>query len=489
MNLRPRSLLAVGLGAGALVAAGIVARRRLAGSTGPVSHHSTTARNAKLAAVGARAGGDFAVHQARRVFASAERREELDTQFEIRTAEQVTEALGQMKGALMKLGQMLSYLDQGLPEHVRAALADLQQDAPPMSGELAAQAITDELGTPPAELFAEWDPVPIASASIGQVHRALTHDGRAVAVKVQYPGVDAAVSSDLDSLGLVFAGMGQLFPGLDHKPLVAELRTRLVEELDYTKEAANQRLFADHYRGHPFIHVPEVLDELSTARVLTTELAEGVGWAEMMTWSQEERNLAAETLYRFAFGSLYQLLAFNGDPHPGNYLFRPGGRVTFLDYGLVKHFTPQELSEFEEMIHWMVAEPDPPRFREAIERIGLLKPGQPFSDELIVDYFGHFYEFLLVDGDYTITAEYSSETVRRFFDQRGPYGEIMKAVNLPPSFVVINRINLGLYALFGELGATGNWRRLAEELWPWELGPPSTPMGRTIAAWAAANDR
>ena len=206
----------------------------------------------------------------------------------------------------------------------------------------------------------------------------------------------------------------------------------------------------------------------------------------MLTWSQDEKNLAAETLYRFAFGSLYRLLAFNGDPHPGNYLFRPGGRVTFLDYGLVKHFTPAEVGQFEDMIHWMVADPDPPKFRETIERIGLLKPDQPFSDELVMDYFGHFYEFLMNDGDYTITAEYSSETVRRFFDQRGPYGEIMKTVNLPPSFVVINRINLGLYALFGELDATGNWRRLAEELWPWEDGPPSTPMGEAIHVWAAA---
>ena len=158
------------------------------------------------------------------VFASAERDEALDTAFEIKTAEQVTEALGQMKGAVMKLGQMVSYLDQGLPEHVRAALAELQQDAPPMSAELAAGVIVDELGKEPDDLFDEWDPRPIASASIGQVHRAITHDGQAVAVKVQYPGVADAVASDLDSVGLLFAGMGQLFPGFDHKPFVAELR-------------------------------------------------------------------------------------------------------------------------------------------------------------------------------------------------------------------------------------------------------------------------
>src|SRR5690606_5639526 len=123
----------------------------------------------------------------------------------------------------------------------------------------------------------------------------------------------------------------------------AELRERLVEELDYRLEADNQRLFAEFYRGHPFIHVPEVVDELSSARVLTTELAEGVPFAEVERWSQEERDLAGETIFRFVFGSLYRLHAFNGDPHPGNYLFRTGGRVTFLDFGLVKRFTPEEM--------------------------------------------------------------------------------------------------------------------------------------------------
>jgi predicted unusual protein kinase regulating ubiquinone biosynthesis (AarF/ABC1/UbiB family) len=472
----------LGVGAAAAVASRRAGRRR---GDGPVSHHSSVSRNAKLAGVGAKAGGNFAVHRARRAFASAEQREQLDLAFEIKTAEQVTEALGQMKGAMMKVGQMLSYLDQGLPEHVRDALSQLQQDAPPMSGELAAGVIRAELGADPQALFAEWDPIPIASASIGQVHRAMTHDGEAVAVKVQYPGVDEAVESDLDNVGLLFAGMGQLFPGFDPKPFVAELRARVIEELDYENEARNQRLFRDHYEGHPFIEVPEVIDRFSSRRVLTTTLAEGVPWRDMLEWGQDERNLAAETLYRFAFGSLYRLGAFNGDPHPGNYLFRPGGRVTFLDYGLVKHFTVEELKEFEDMISAIVLDHDPAVFRQVIERIGLLQPGEPFTDDEIVDYFGHFYEFIQNDGPYTITSAYASETVRRFFDQRGPYGDIMRATNLPPSFVIINRINLGLYALFGELDATGNWRRLAEELWPWTDGPPSTPMGETIADWTA----
>lgn len=451
-------------------------------------HGRRGARNARLALLGARTGSAWAAHRARRVFADAGRRQQLDTEFEMRTAEQVAEALGHMKGALMKVGQMASYLDQGLPEHVRAALADLQQDAPPMSAELAAGVIEEELGAPPLELFAEWDPAPIASASIGQVHRAITRDGRAVAVKVQYPGVAEAVTADLANAGLIFAGLAQLFPGLDHKSLVAELRERLVEELDYAAEAAHQMEFADYYDGHPTIHVPAVLPELSTRRVLTTELSDGVRWEELLTWPQEEKDLAAETLYRFAFGSLYRLKAFNGDPHPGNYLFHRGGRVTFLDFGLVKHFTDDELEDFGEMIRHMVIDHDPAAFRATVERIGLLPAGLPVTDDEVVDYLGHFYEFVRVDGPYTITPEYAAETVRRFFDTSGPYATLQKAANVPQSFVIIQRINLGLYAIFGELRATGNWRRIAEELWPFVDGPPSTPMADRIERWRRRHD-
>src|SRR5690606_33499573 len=138
--------------------------------------------------------------------------------------------------------------------------------------------------------------------------------------------------------------------GLDPKPLVDELRERIVEELDYRLEADNQRLFGEYYEDHPFIHVPSVVDELSTARVLTTELATGARFSEVVDWPADQRNMAAESIYRFVFGSLYRLGAFNGDPHPGNYLFGPDGRVTFLDYGLVKRFTPEDMDLFGRMI-------------------------------------------------------------------------------------------------------------------------------------------
>jgi len=477
--LTAAAALAAGVGVGLVVA-------RRWGTTGaPVGSTTRLRRSARLFGLGSRAGGAYAVHRARRVFADAGRRDELDAAFQLRTAEQVAQELGHMKGALMKIGQMASYLDQGLPEPVREALASLQQDAPPMSPELTARMVADELGRPPRELFAEWDEVPIASASIGQVHRAITLDGRAVAVKVQYPGIDEAIRGDLDNAGLLFGGLGVLFPGLEPEPLVAELRSRIIEELDYGIEAANQREFADFYRGHPFLHVPEVVDELCSHRVLTTELATGARFDEVVGWSQHQRDLAAEAIFRFVFRGLYRLRIFNGDPQPGNYLFRPDGKVTFLDFGLCKRFEHDELDVFGRMIQAMVLHRDPAEFRSIIESVGLLKPDQPFTDDEVEDYFGHFYEFVRDDGPRTMTEAYATESVRRVFDSSGPYGDIMKAANVPPSFVIIQRINLGLYALLGRLAATANWRRIAEELWPFVDGPPSTPLGEAEARWLA----
>ncbi len=469
-----------------LVALNAVRRPR---PSGPIPETGFVGRNARLARLGARTTGGYAVHRARRVFATAERREELDRAHEIRSAEQVATELGNMKGALMKLGQMVSYLDEGLPEHLRTALAQLQHDAPPMSGELAASMIEQELHCHPDELFAEWDPVPIASASIGQVHRAITREGVAVAVKVQYPGVGAAIEADLGSVGLLFGGLGQVFPGLDSGPLVAELRLRLREELDYTREARNQQRFADYYDGHPFIHIPNVLPAYSSERVLTTELAEGARFAEAETWSQEERDLAAETIFRFVFGSLYRLRLFNGDPHPGNYLFRSGGRVTFLDFGLVTPFGDAELVDLRALIESMVLNPDPIAFRHAVEQARFLKPGAPISDAQVVDYFGHFYEYLQDDRRSTLGHEFASENVRRVFDATGPHRDVMRHANVPPAFVIVQRINLGLFAVLAALGATANWRRLAEELWPWVEGPPSTALGKLEHAWRQRTGR
>ncbi len=244
-----------------------------------------------------------------------------------------------MKGVLVKLGQMASYMDDGLAPAARRTLSRLQDSIPPMSPAAGRGSCYGGAWRSPEEVFAQWDPEPIAAASIGQVHRAITHDGRAVAVKVQYPGIAETMAADLDNVALLRRMLKITAPNQDVDGLVAELRERVLEELDYRREARNQRLLADYYDGHPTIHVPRVIDELSTRRVVTSELSDGARFAELATWSQEERNLAGETIYRFVFRSLYEVHAFNGDPHPGNYLFHGGGRVTFLDFGLVKHFT------------------------------------------------------------------------------------------------------------------------------------------------------
>jgi predicted unusual protein kinase regulating ubiquinone biosynthesis (AarF/ABC1/UbiB family) len=388
-----------------------------------------------------------------------------------------------MKGVLMKIGQMASYVDDGLSPAVRRTLSRLQDSVPPMSPELAATVVREELGVPPERAFAQWDPEPIAAASIGQVHRAITHDGRAVAVKVQYPGIAETIAADLDNVALLRRMLRITAPHQDVEALVAELRERVLEELDYQREAANQRHMAAYYDGHPTIHVPKIIDELSTRRVVTSELSVGARFSELAGWSQAERDLAAETIYRFVFRSLYEIRAFNGDPHPGNYLFHGGGRVTFLDFGLVKHFTVPELQPLVHMVRDLCIDNDAEAFRRSMEDAGFLAPNAPLSTETIIDHMAVFYETVRRPGPLTITEDYASAVVRRFFDLRSP---VAAYASIPRSYVILQRINLGMFALLGQLHATADWRGIAEEIWPFVLAPPSTPMGHAEAAWLAS---
>jgi predicted unusual protein kinase regulating ubiquinone biosynthesis (AarF/ABC1/UbiB family) len=429
-----------------------------------------------------RGGARYAGSAPRLFTAAGEQRERLRTDLALRTAEDVAATLGAMKGVLAKIGQMASYLDDGLSPEVRRTLSRLRDAIPPMSPELAAQVVAEELGSPPERVFARWDPVPIAAASIGQVHRAVTRDGRAVAVKVQYPGVAETIAADLSNVALLRRLLRITAPSQDVDALLEELRERVLEELDYRREAANQYLLASYYAGHPTIRVPAVIGELSTRRVVTTELAAGARFAELARWPQRERDLAAETIYRFVFRSLYEVHAFNGDPHPGNYLFHGGGRVTFLDFGLVKHFTQAELRPLMELARCLCVNNDPEGFRASLEDAGFLRPGAPLSTEAIVDHLGVFYATIRTPGPVTITSEYASQVVRRFFDVRSP---VAGYVSVPRSYVILQRINLGLFALLGELTATADWRAIAEEIWPFVQGPPATWMGEAEAAWLA----
>jgi predicted unusual protein kinase regulating ubiquinone biosynthesis (AarF/ABC1/UbiB family) len=429
-----------------------------------------------------RGGLRYAGNAPRLFTAAGEQRQLLRQDLALQTAEDVAGTLGAMKGVMMKIGQMASYVDGGLSPAVRHTLARLQDSVPPMSPQLAAAVVEEELGAPPERVFARWDPQPIAAASIGQVHRAVTRDGRAVAVKVQYPGVAETIAADLHNVALLRRMLRITAPSQDVDALLAELRDRVGEELDYGREAGNQRLLAAYYDGHPTIHIPAIISELSTRRIVTSELSGGARFAELAGWPQDERDLAAETIYRFVFRSLYEVRAFNGDPHPGNYLFHRGGRVTFLDFGLVKHFSSAELQPLLQMARTVCVEHDDEAFRRTLENAGFLRPGAPLSTQAIIEHLAVFYDTIREPGPLTITGDYASSVVRRFFDMRSPVAEY---ISLPRPYVILQRINLGLFAVLGELSATADWRSIAEEIWPFAQGPASTPMGRAEAAWRA----
>jgi len=473
--VKTRRLAAAAMAGGAAAAVTLILLRR---RPGRLRYHRGLAALRLFVRGGIRYAGS-----APRMFAAAgERRQLLREDLALQTAEDVADTLGAMKGVMMKIGQMASYVDGGLSPAVRHTLARLQDSVPPMSPQLAAAVVEEELGAPPERAFARWDPRPIAAASIGQVHRAVTLDGRAVAVKVQYPGIAETIAADLRNVTLLRRMLKITAPAQDVDALLTELRDRIGEELDYRREAASQRLLAAYYSGHPTIHIPAIVSELSTRRLVTSELSGGARFAELSTWPQHERDLAAETIYRFVFRSLYEVGAFNGDPHPGNYLFHPGGRVTFLDFGLVKHFTAAELQPLLQMARTVCVEHDPEAFRRSLEDAGFLRRGAPLSTSAITEHLAVFYDTIREPGPLTITSDYASSVVRRFFDLRSP---VAGYISVPRPYVILQRINLGLFAVLGELSATADWRAIAEEIWPFVQGPPSTPMGEAEAAWRA----
>ncbi len=358
-----------------------------------------------------RGGARYAASAPRLFAAAGEQRQLLREDLALQTAEDVAGTLGAMKGVMMKIGQMASYVDGGLSPAVRRTLARLQDSVPPMTPALAAAVVEEELGVPPERAFARWDPRPIAAASIGQVHRAVTLDGRAVAVKVQYPGIAETIAADLRNVALIRRMLRIAAPAQDVDALLTELRDRIGEELDYRREAA-----------------------------------------------------------------------FNGDPHPGNYLFHRGGRVTFLDFGLVRHFTPAELQPLMQMARTICVEHDPEAFRASLETAGFLRPGAPLSTQEIVEHLAVFYDTIREPGPLTITSDYASSVVRRFFDLRSP---VAQYIAVPRSYVVLQRINLGPFAVLGELSATADWRAISEEIWPFVRGPASTPLGEAGVPWRA----
>ena len=484
--MRVRRLLKLALIAGLAGAVVRIVRSRAANpagdADGPIRSTTRGERSAVMARLALRRARDRTWTKARQRLADDESRRRMQAELERREADDVVAALGHMKGAMMKLGQMASYLDEGMPEPMREALAGLRSDAPPMPGDLALSEIERGLGRPLHDLFEHVDPEPVAAASIGQVHRARTLDGAEVAVKVQYPGIAAAIAADLDNSETLAMLLGMVFPGLDPQELVDELRARITEELDYANEAANVRLFADYYRGHPHIWIPDVVESHSSGSVLTTEFVDGQRFESAFDLPQADRDRVAEILYRFVFRSLNRQYTFNGDPHPGNYLLAADGRVAFIDFGLVKHFDPDEIEQFARLIRAML-ERDATEFRRTAEEVEVLRPGAPFDDQEIYDWFAAYYELILDDEPMLVTPEYSGRLLYKTFDART--NEILKHTNVPPTFALIQRINLGLFSLMGRLEASANWRAISEEMWQWTDGPPSTPIAHDEAAWIA----
>src|SRR3954463_1121931 len=275
--------------------------------------------------------------------APAERRQ-------MEAAEQIFDVLGQMKGAAMKVGQVASFIDTGafppeFQERIQAKLAELRDAAPRVSFERMRKLIEADLGERLGDVFAEFDEEAVAAASIGQVYRARLHDGRAVAVKAQYPGVAQAVRADLQNLGLIMRVAKRMAPGMDAKAMTRGIRERLTDELDYEHEAQQHRAFARSWRGHPFIYVPPVITELCSEHVLVSEWVEGTGFEEVKRADRATRDRFGEIVFRFFFGSLYRNGHFSGDPHPGNYRLMADGRVAFIDYGMTKKLTRERVAD------------------------------------------------------------------------------------------------------------------------------------------------
>jgi predicted unusual protein kinase regulating ubiquinone biosynthesis (AarF/ABC1/UbiB family) len=428
------------------------------------------------------------------VVASMRRRKGKDSDLHLRAAERYARQLGRSKGVLMKAGQLLSFvsfaptMDDQNQRIYQAALARLQDDAPPMPYEVARGMVIAELGAPPEELFAEFGREPLAAASIGQVHAATTHDGRRVAVKVQYPGVEQAIRADLDNAELLatfFRLIRPMAPDLtrmDVRALAREVSDRIGEEIDYRAEAKNQSEFAGAYRGHPLIRVPEVVPELSTGRVFTTELSDGVRWSKALEADQDLRDRWGEVIYRFSIGSLRRLGLFNADPHPGNYLFHPDGTVTFLDFGCIKHFSAEQRRYISRFVTAAV-DGDAERVYAGMRDAGFVEEGAgdlPTPEELMA-WFHIGLRPLIAPQPFTYTREFAAEAVRLGFSPTGPHGETIRRLTMNPDYLFLTRIDLGMTAVLGELNATGHWRAIADE---WDRGgPPATPLGELDQAF------
>ena len=471
-----------GLASIVALAAGLAAAAQQAKQS-PLTSRFT--RSAKVWKLSARNSARFALTKVRGIGSAEERRAHLDEQFAIRTAEDVAKELGEMKGVLMKAGQMISFIFEALPDEAQEALATLQADAAPMAPSLAAGVVKADFGRAPERLFLDWSDMPVAAASIGQVHRAVTPDGRDVAVKVQYPGVHEAIESDLDAAEMMYAMFSSMMlKGLDAKALVDELRARMREELDYSIEAANLAEFESRFSGHPWVRIPRLVPELCGPHVLTTEWVDGMTFDQFRTRESEAtKQRAAEVIWRFAQGAILRHGIFNGDPHPGNYKFHHDGSVTFLDYGLVKRWSPGEWEQLKPSMDAIIVNRDSEQLVDTMVASRFLPADHGLDPQLVYDYVSSPYTPYLTD-EFTFTRDWMRDTIATIFDVQGPHAAVIERLNMPPSFVILDRVVWGVSAILGKLEAHGPWRAMLLEYIA--DGDPATELGAAEAAWRAS---
>jgi predicted unusual protein kinase regulating ubiquinone biosynthesis (AarF/ABC1/UbiB family) len=411
--------------------------------------------------------------------------QEASARRQLETAKQIVAALGTMKGAAMKLGQVMSFLDVGLvPEEHREEfqreLSKLRDAAPIVSFKQMKRVIEDDLEEKIADVFAEFDEEPIAAASIGQVYRARLRDGgREVAVKVQYPGVAAAVRADMQNLGMIMRLLKRMTPSLDVKGVTEEIRDRIGEELDYELEAQNQRSLARIFNGHPFIVVPEVVSELSHEHVLVTDFVRGVGFEQLKQYPQAERDRIGEIVFRFFLGCLYRHRQFSGDPHPGNFMLLEDGRVAFLDFGLFKRLD-REPVELELACQRAVVEGDAQTLHTLLSESRFLpEPERVDPDHLLAFIDDAIWWYTTADEEVQLSPEIATEVLIESSDPRSSHFREMRHQTIQPEHLFGRRMEMLTLAVLSQLRARNNWHRIARE---WMYGDaPVTELGREEA--------
>jgi predicted unusual protein kinase regulating ubiquinone biosynthesis (AarF/ABC1/UbiB family) len=437
-----------------------------------------TGRIRRTAAVGGLVGGQLARGYATKAVNLARSEEAGDAatgRRRLKSAEQVVEVLGRMKGPAMKVGQLASFIDfSGLPpadaEGFQSKLASLRDSAPRVTFAEMQKVIERDLGRPLPDLFAEFEPEATAAASIGQVYRARLHDGREVAVKVQYPGIGTAVRADLQNLGLLLRAARRFAPGLDVQATAIEIRERITEELDYEHEAQAQRSFARRWRGHPFIVVPEVVTELCRDHVLVTEWIDGAGFEQVKAAGEATCDRFGEIIFRFFFGSLYRFGQFSGDPHPGNFLLTPDGRVAFIDFGMTKKI-PRRALAIELSVLRAALEGNATAVYDGFATLGFFdRDDARIRPERLLAHVRALNGWYAEDADFTITPEYVSKLMVDAGDPRSEYWDMMRHETLPPDSLFSNRMQGMTLGVLGQLRATANWHRIMSE---WLYGTPA----------------